>query len=477
MRILDKLEPSSVFSFFEDICDIPHGSGNTGKICDYIENFAKDKKLEYYRDSMNNIIVKKIAHPMYEKSEPVILQGHIDMVCEKEPDCKKDMENEGLDLIADGDFISAKGTTLGADNGIAVAYILAILADEDMMHPPIEAVFTVDEEIGLLGAFGIDVSPLRGKRMLNLDIECEDEITVSCAGGINARVKIPMSRAGFSGEAVEIIISSLSGGHSGVMIKNGGANSHVLMSRLLLALSKETDIRIADINGVYKDNVIPPRTSAVILAKDKDKIYKITDKMREILKKEYSVTDPDLELVVIDTDYISPLDTDSHNKLMHFMSLIPNGVQVMSPDIEGLVQTSLNFASAKLSDTSFEATISVRSSVSSQKQMLTDRITELAEFLGGTAELYGDYPGWEYNPNSVFRDAFIASCTSILGKKPRIEAIHAGLECGLFCEKIPGLDCISYGPNIYDIHTPEESLSISSTQNVWKVLVEFLKNI
>ncbi len=477
MRILPKLEPTDVFSFFEDICAIPHGSGKTDKICDYIEVFAKEREFEYFRDEINNIIVKKEAHPMYKDAEPVILQGHIDMVCEKMPDCEKDMSIEGLDLSVDGDLITAKGTTLGADNGIGVAYILAVLADNDMLHPPIEAVFTVDEEVGLLGAFAIDVSPLNGKRMLNLDTERENEITVSCAGGINIKSQIPIVRADFKGDAVKLVISSLSGGHSGVAIGDGGANSHVLMSRLLLAISKETDIRIADINGIFKDNVIANCTTALIIAKNKDKVFEIAQAMSCALKKEYLKTDSDMDISACDTEYQMPLDLDSHKRLMHYISIVPNGVQAMSADIEDLVQTSLNFASIIVSAECFEAIHSVRSSLSSQKLMLADKLCSLVDFLGGKSELYGDYPGWEYNPDSEFRDALVNSCFKILGKKPKIKAIHAGLECGVFSEKIPNLDCVSYGPDIYDIHTPCEALSIASTQRVWEIITDFLKNL
>lgn len=474
MKILDNLEPKAVFKYFEDICAIPHGSGNTAKICDYIESFARDNNLEYLRDSMNNIIVKKKAHPLYANSEPVILQAHIDMVCEKTPECNKDMSSEGLDLIIDGDFVSAEGTTLGADNGIGVAYILAVLSDRDMMHPPVEAVFTVDEEIGLLGALAIDTSTLCGKRMLNLDTECENEITVGCAGGISVKTEIPVSRDEFKGDAFDIEISSLSGGHSGVMIKNGGANSHVLMSRILLAISKVTDIRIADIKGEFKDNVIPTRTRATIVCSFADKVFDTADKMREIFKKEYAVTDPLLELAICKAEHTMPLDYDSHKKIMAFIALAPHGVQAMSSDIEGLVQSSVNFASLKLGDNHFEATHSVRSSLASQKQMLTDRIFELTSFVGGKTEAYGDYPSWEYRADSDFRVKFVSACSDVLGREPEIEVIHAGLECGLFSEKIQSLDCISYGPDINDIHTPDEALSISSTQRVWEIIKEFL---
>lgn len=477
MRVLENTEPKNVFRFFEDISSIPHGSGNTKEISEYIISFAKSKGLEHYRDKLNNVIVIKNASSGYEEAEPIIIQSHIDMVCEKEPDCTKDMSKDAVDLKIDGDFITADGTTLGADDGIGAAYALAILDDDNLMHPRIEAVFTVDEEIGMLGAFEIDVTPLKAKRMLNLDGGSEKIFTVSCAGGITSKSTFSVKRENYNGKTFKISISGLSGGHSGVKIIDGGANSNSLMGRLLGILSNECNIRLAHIEGGFKDNAIPVEATAVIVCDDEVLCTETVLKAEKIFKNEYRVTDPDLSISVSRCEAIIPLDKQSSDKIIFFLNIVPNGVQAMSTQIDNLVQTSLNFAIINTSDDRIEAVISIRSSVDSQKYMMVDKLSQLTSYLGGKNDLWGDYPGWEFKPDSAFRNLMSDVFKEKFGFEPHIEAVHAGLECGLFSGKIPNLDCITYGPDMFDIHTPRERLSISSTKRVWEYLIESLRRM
>ena len=475
MAVLSNLEPKGVFHFFEKICSIPHGSGNTKAISDYLVNFAKSKNLEVYQDDADNVIIIKEASNGYENCRPVILQSHIDMVCEKEADCTKDMATEAIELVLDGDLISAKGTTLGADNGIGAAYALAVLDNDSINHPRIEAVFTSDEEVGMLGAFAIDVSPLKAKTMLNLDCGCEKVFTVSCAGGITSKSTFEIKREEYKHDTLKITISGLDGGHSGVMIDRGGANSNALMGRLLCELDTKVDIRIAHIEGGFKDNAIPVETTSVIVTADSGLCKSVISKALENYKNEYSLTDANLNVTVTEADYTVPMDKESGKRILAFLSMVPTGVLTMSKQIENLVQTSVNFAIINTFDTTFEAIHSARSSVDSQKYDVADRLAYFTKYLGGKVEVNGDYPGWEFKTESDLRKCLSEVVVSEFGEEPVFEAVHAGLECGLFSGKIPGLDCVSYGPDMWDVHTPRERLSVSSVKNVWKILCEFLK--
>jgi len=477
MAILDNIEPKAVFKYFEQMCGIPHGSGNTKAVSDWLVNFAKENGLEYYQDDMNNVIIIKEATEGYENSQPIILQGHIDMVCEKAPDCNKNMETEGLDLVVEGDVLRAEGTTLGGDNGIAVAMAMAVLASDDLSHPRVEAVFTVDEEIGLLGATGLDVSKLKGKRMLNIDSEDEGIFTVSCAGGNVTECILPVTREGFCGSAYKIKIDGLLGGHSGVEIHKGRANSNVLMGRVLYKLSKETELRIISVDGGLKDNAIPRETIAKVVVSDENTFDNVCLAMCEFIKSEYSSTDPDIRFTISPIKNAGALDKDSTDRVICMLCCLPDSVQEMSPDIPGLVQTSLNMGVLKTAEEQVTASFCVRSSITSQKELMTDRLTCLMNNLGGKTVVSGDYPGWKYRRQSPLRDLMIEVFTQQYGKEPKIEAIHAGLECGLFAGKIPDLDCISFGPDLKDIHTYSERVSISSVQRVWTMIIEVLKRM
>lgn len=476
MNVLANLEPKNVFRFFEEMSGIPRGSGNTKAVSDWCAAFARERGLEYHQDADNNIIIIKEATPGYEQAEPVILQGHLDMVCEKEPGCTKDMETEGLDLEVDGDYVRAKGTTLGGDDGIAVAMALAVLDAEDLPHPRLEAVFTVDEEIGLLGAGSLDVSPLKGRKMLNMDSEAEGIFTVSCAGGNNTISLLPLVRTTFDGTGLTITVGGLTGGHSGSEIDKGRANANMLMGRVLQDLALHTELRLVEVHGGLKSNAIPVETVATIVVSDVQAARSAVLAMEKTLQNEYHVTDPGLFLRAEDASISdTPMDAATTEKVICLLTCLPNGIQAMSPDIPGLVQTSLNLGILTTESDTLRGVSSLRSSVDSQKEMLKRRLACLLAQLGGHVVFEGEYTGWQYQERSPLRELMVQVYTEQYGEAPRVEAIHAGLECGLFAGKIPGLDCVSIGPNLLEIHTPRERMSISSVQRLWKFLVEVLK--
>lgn len=478
MAVLENLEPKRVFGFFEQMCAIPHGSGNTKAISDWLKAFADARGLEVHQDSMGNVIIIKEASAGYEQAEPVIFQGHMDMVCEKAPGCTKDMETEGLDLATDGDTVYAEGTTLGGDDGIAVAMALAILDDPEIRHPRFEAVFTVDEEIGMLGAVDIDVSQLKGRRMLNLDSENEGVFTVSCAGGNISRCVLPLTRAPFDGTVLRLTVGGLQGGHSGVEIDKGRGNSNMLMGRVLCAVSKVTDMRLICVDGGLKDNAIAQETVAVISAADVNAVKTVCAQMQDALKNEYRSTDAGVFTDVGETEAdLLPMDAASTHNTVCLLACAPNGIQAMSHEIDGLVQTSLNLGVLKTEEQQLSASFCVRSSVETQKQMLVDRLTCLMSALGGSVEVSGDYPGWEFQKDSALRDLMAEVYTEQYGQSPRIEAIHAGVECGMFAGKLPGLDCVSFGPDLTEIHTFRERMHIASVQRTWKLVVEVLRRM
>jgi len=477
MAVLEGIEPVKVFSFFERLSAIPRGSGNTKAASDFIVSFAKERSLHFRQDEANNVVVFAPASPGYEAAEPVILQGHIDMVCEKTPDCAKDMTAEGLELVVSGGKISASGTTLGADDGAAVAMMLAVLDSPELPRPAIEAVFTSDEEIGMVGADALDVSDIRSRRMINMDSEEEGVFTASCAGGNVTKCILPLSRCDRPGEPVKIVISGLSGGHSGEMIKTGRANANMLLGRLLFALSKSVPFSLCSVRGGMKDNAIPTQAEAELLCEDEAAIRSFCENMRAVFASEYRNTDPGLNVSVLPCEPSMPLAAGSAAALICMLVCLPNGVQVMSTDIEGLVQTSLSLGILETMNDRAEASFCVRSSVESQKQMLTDRLACLMAGLGGRTEVSGDYPGWEFRQESPLRELLSQVFEEQYGRKPLIKAIHAGLECGLFSGKLPGLDCISIGADTSDIHTPRETLDIASMQRTWRLLTETLKRM
>lgn len=474
MSVLGNLEPKSVFGYFEEICKIPHGSGNMDKISQFCVDFAKEHGLEYIQDDMKNVIIIKEATPGYEEVEPLVLQGHLDMVCEKRPDKVKDFLTEGIDVCTDGENIWADGTTLGGDNGIAVAYGLALLADKELQHPRLEVVLTVDEETGLYGAEAIDMSMLKGKKLINLDSEEEGIFTVGCAGGLTLACDIPMFTEEADGEVYELKVTGLLGGHSGAEIHKGRGNSNVILGRVLLAIGQKIGLEIIKMEGGSKDNAIPRNSVAEILvgAEDVQKLEKLVKEQERILKNEFHASDAGvaLELTAKGADTVEVLDATSKVSALHALNNIPNGIVAYSMDIEGLVETSLNMGIMTQDSESLKMSFAVRSSIESAKHYLTDRVLLFVDMLGGNCEIKGDYPGWAYNPKSDLRETFIKVYREMYASEPVVEAIHAGLECGLFTKKIDGLDSISIGPNMHNVHTSEETLEVGSVQRTWEFL-------
>ena len=477
MAVLDHLEPKGVFHFFEELCSMPHGSGNTKQVSDWLVSFARERGLAYYQDELNNVIIIKEAAPGFESAVPVILQGHMDLVCEQAPDCTKDMSREGLDLAVEGDTVLARGTTLGGDDGIAVAMMLAALDDPDLGHPRLECVFTVDEETGMDGAMGLDMSMLKGRRLLNLDSEVEGVFTVSCAGGNMTACTVPVQREPRGGVLLTVRVDGLLGGHSGAEIHKGRANANKLMGRLLYAVSRRADLRLVTVNGGLKDNAIPVSSAAVISTADPSAVRALCAGMEAAFRNEYAVTDPGIRVTVTEEGGGIPMDGPSTRKILLLLNNCPNGIQEMSADVAGLVQTSLNLGILTTTEPQVTASFCVRSSVDSQKRMLVDRLTGLTEFLGGSVSIAGDYPGWQYRQESPLRDLLVDVFTRQYGRCPKVEAIHAGLECGLFCGKLPGLDCVSVGPDLDEIHTFRERLHIASTQRLWALVTETLRRM
>ena len=479
MMLSEKLYPQRVFYYFEQIAAIPHGSRNTKAISDFLVNFAKEHNLVWYQDENNNVVIVKEASAGYEAAEPIIIQGHMDMVCEKEKGVDIEFEKDGLKLYIDGDFLKAEGTTLGGDDGIAVAYALALLDSQEIAHPKLEVVITVDEEIGMLGADAIDLSMLTGHTMLNIDSDVEGSFLTGCAGGMAVNVTLPIKRVMQSGEKVALTITGLEGGHSGSEIDKEHGNANILMGRLLRALFEETPFGIISLAGGLKDNAIPREcvTELLVPQENVNLVKEIADKLDIELKKEFMTADPSvcIEFEDLGKKEESILDFGSVSRVIFYLRSVPNGVQHMSQVMHGMVETSLNLGIMELKEDALHTVTSIRSSVGTRKADLLDRVTAIVELLGGEAEVEGDYPAWEYKQDSSLRPQIAKVYKQLYGKDPVFETIHAGLECGLLSEKIKNLDCVSFGPDNFDIHTPKERLSISSTGRVWDFIVEFLR--
>lgn len=479
MRALENCEPKRVFYYFEELCKIPHGSGNTKQISDYLVSFAKEHGLEYVQDEMNNVVIYKPATEGYEDAPAVILQGHMDMVCEKRPDVDHDFTKDPLNISVKDGYVTANGTTLGGDDGIAVAYGLALLESKDLAHPALEVLITVDEEIGLLGAEGFDCSVLKGKRLINLDSEAEGSLWISCAGGLSGISTIPVQRVEAEGQKAAVKITGLMGGHSGAEIDKKRANANVLMGRFLYSLQQETAYEIISLAGGQKDNAITREADAELLVEDINSVKACAEKLQKGFREEYAGTDEGITVEITDLGVASAkvLHPTSREKVLFFLMEVPFGIQKMSGSIDGLVETSTNIGIVKLGEDEFLGSSSVRSSVEAAGAALSDKICYLTEFLGGEYTVQGAYPAWEYRKDSPLRDQMVEVYEEMYGEKPNVVAIHAGLECGLFYKKIEGLDCVSLGPNIKDIHTSEEVLDIASTERVWKYLVKVLESL
>ena len=470
------LEPANVFGYFEEICTMPHGSGNTKIISDYLVKFAQEQGLEYIQDELNDVIIFVPGTCGMEDHAPVIIQGHMDMVCEKDADCPIDMDTEGLDIAHDGEYVYAKGTTLGGDDGVAVAFAMALAADKNIAHPPLELVITVDEETGMFGAAGIDLSMLKGRMLLNIDSEDEGIFTVSCAGGARSTIHLPLQRKAVYGPAIRLVVDGLQGGHSGVEIHKNRANASKVMGELLRRIQEKMPLCLVSFAGGSKDNAIPRscEANAVALGMDLECINAIAAELQAEIRANYAEPEAVIEAFNADALGGNGLSAEDTAKVIALICEVPNAIQAWSQKIPGLVQTSLNLGVAKMGE-ELSLTFSVRSSVNQEKQDLLTQLRTIAENYGGSYSQMGEYPAWEYKEESVLRDTMVQVFTKMYDKAPEVVAIHAGLECGLLGEKLPGLDAVSIGPEMHDIHTSRERLGIASTKRTWEFVLEVLK--
>lgn len=492
---LEQLDYKGIFKYFSEISKIPRGSGNEGEISNFLVAFAKEHKLAYTQDESYNVTMIKEATAGYENEPAILLQGHMDMVCEKLKDSTHDFLKDGIKLVVDGDFLRADGTTLGADNGIAVAYIMALFSDDTLPHPRLEAVITTDEEVGMHGAHALDCSHLQAKYMINLDSEEEGYLLASCAGGLRTTCTLPVKRIRQYGKRIRISIGGLKGGHSGIDIIYNRSNAAKLLGRLLYELRETHPYGVISALGGFKDNVIPREANAeLLLMAEKqmeeentdieqllsEEFNSISSKIKEIMEvyqKELAASEPELQIMVEDlgNEEQEPLHPVSFEKILFLLMNIPNGIQVMSSNIEGLVESSLNLGIFHILEDKAEFTDSVRSNFGSYKNHISDQLNYLVSFLGGEYEIRADYPAWEYRKDSLLREHLKRIYKDMTGKEMKVEAIHAGLECGLIYEKMPGIDIVSIGPDIFRVHTIEERISISSTVRVYQFLEQILK--
>ena len=481
MAKLEGLKPEKVFQFFEMLCSVPHGSGNTRQVSDLCVKFAQERGLRYQQDDLNNVIIWKDASPGYESAEPLIFQGHIDMVCAFEPDCGIDMQRDGLNIYVDGDWVKAYKTSLGADNGIGVAIAMALLDDDTLKHPRLEALFTTDEETGMFGADGVDLSALEGHNLINLDSEEEGCMTVSCAGGVRADCMFPADWEATPADArfYEVVIDGLKGGHSGAEIDKGRASATQLMGRFLYRAEQETGLRVASMAGGTFTNVIPLYCRSVVaVPKDKAAAFEaLCESDEAMFRNEYLTPDPGLRMKAAQTAAADRVFSKERTRaLLNMMLLAPYGVQAMSMDIPGLVQTSLNLGVIKTEGEGIGLYFSLRSSIQSQKDMLVERLSALCGLFGAQFTTHDPYPAWAFKKESRLREAMSKACAEVYGKEPGITATHGGLECGLFMEKRPDFDCVSLGPELYEVHSVRERLSISSTERLYNAMRVFVEN-
>lgn len=479
MGILSNIEPKEVFYYFEELSKVPRGTFYTKKASDFCVEFAKAHNLEYVQDEVNNVIIKKPGTEGYENSEPVILQGHLDMVNVKTPDSDHDFENDPLDLFVEDGKVGARNTTLGGDDGIAIAYAMAILASTDIPHPPIEALFTIDEEIGMGGAKAIDLSDIKGRKCLNIDSEIEGVLTVGCAGGFIYDTYIPVEWSDEEGTLITISLGGLQGGHSGAEIQKQRGNANKLMGRILNTLSETYDFNLVNINGGSAANVIAQNNEAVIVADSEqaDAILKDICTLKDTLFAEFLGSEPDFSLTAAagETGSVKAFDTESTSHVITYLYGAPNGVQCYDRSFPGAVETSLNTGIVETSDNTVRVRFQVRSSMKSKLEEMKKVMSMWCELVGASYELTGEYPAWEYYEDSSLRPMMIDIYKEMFGCDPTVETTHSGLECGILFGKKSDLDIVSFGPNLPDVHSVKERLDIASTERSWEYLKAILK--
>lgn len=479
MAVLENLEPQKVFHYFEEMCAIPHGSYNTKQISDYCVDFARSRGLEVLQDHVNNVLIKKPGTAGYEDSEVVILQGHLDMVCAKTEESTHDFKKDGLDIfVADG-YVQAHGTSLGGDDGIAIAMALAILDSDDIPHPPLEVLLTVDEEVGLDGANALDCSILSGKKLINIDSEEEGILTVGCAGAIMAEAKLPIHREKKTGSLIRIRVSGLLGGHSGGEIHKQRGNAHKMIGRLLNHMSKEIPLDLVEINGGSHDNVIPQTSVAEIMVpvEHVDKALAMISEMEQIWKAEFMGEEPGLSVdtLVSHDSTIDVCDKASTRRVLSFLVICPNGAVEYSRKLAGLTETSLNMGIVETAADYIRTVHMLRSSVDSRADELWEKFEQCANVVGGEAIYKSSYKAWPLKADSAFQQVMKDIYKDMYGKDMEVTTVHGGLECAVFCVACPEMDCVSCGPNIWDVHSVNEKLDIESTKRCWEYLLEILK--
>jgi len=480
-----ELEPTEVFTYFKEINQIPRCSGNEQAISNHLMAFAKKLNLEAIQDKWMNVIIKKKGSINYEQAPVTIIQGHLDMVCEKNSDTQHDFTKDPIKMLIEGDWLTADGTTLGADNGIAVAYIMAILASKDMPHPPLEAIFTVDEEVGLTGAFMMDKQHLKAKYFINLDSEEEGEITVGCAGGLKVRITLPVKYSQTSRDNLvyyKLEIKNLLGGHSGMEIDKNRLNADILLGRVLNAIHIECPLNLVDISGGTRDNVIP-RESYATLAFDQKYLTSFKTALEMVtakIKDESIISDPGVTIYAnpaTNTTDLQVISTETTEKLLFFLLTVPNGIQTMSASLEGMVESSLNIGKCAKEADEIVMLFSVRSNIRSLKYYITSQLKAFAKQISGTYSETADYTEWHFNPESKVLELAKKVYKETTGKMPIVKSIHAGLECGVFLEGLPDTEALSIGPDMEEVHSPNERLNISSTQRTWTYLLALLAAI
>lgn len=475
----DGLFCKKVIDFFREINRIPRGSGNEKGISDYLVGFARERGLEVLQDEALNVLIRKGASPGFEGRRGVIIQGHMDMVCEKKTGVEHDFLKDPIELVFEGDFIRAEGTTLGADDGIAVAMALAILDSDDIPHPPLEALITTDEEVGMGGANAFDASLLRGNILLNIDSEVEGVFTAGCAGGARAEVTIPTKlKEPALKKGYRLVVEGLKGGHSGVDINKERANANQILARSLKHIKARANIEVGGLWGGSKDNAIPRDGFAYVFCNDEAELEKAVYSLNNELSAEYSATDSNIKARLCEgADCSEVFEEESLERVLSAILLIPCGIVNMSGSIKGLVETSNNIGSVRTEGNEVKIVCALRSAVESRKEYLKTIIASAAALAGGSAAFRADYPAWEYKEASYIRPLATEVYERLFNKKAVVDIIHAGLECGLLGGKKPELDMISLGPDILDIHSPDERLSVSSTERTFRLVCEILKEI
>ncbi|MDY0234928.1 MAG: aminoacyl-histidine dipeptidase [Gudongella sp.] len=477
MLDIEQIQPKKVFKWFHSLNQIPRCSGYEKQVSDFLVNFAKERDLEVYQDKALNVIIKKPGTQGYENLDAIIIQGHMDMVCVKGKNSQHDFTKDPIEMILEGDFLRANDTTLGADDGIAVAFGLAILDSDDLKHPPLEVLITTSEETGMDGVHALENTHLQGKTLLNIDSEEEGIFLVSCAGGGTKITKFKILKEEANKEALEIKISGLKGGHSGMEIIKQRGNAIKFMGRVLDTVRRSVDITLTEISGGSKHNAIPNLAVASFITGDINESKKIIEEFTEKLKEEYRVEEPNLTIEVSDIKVERTYSNELSESLIDYIMMVPDGVMYMSQDIKGLVQTSLNNAIIEEKDGFIEIVASVRSASSSSLREVLNILEIVAKRTGSKIEEVGNYPAWQYEENSKIREKALEVYKELFNKEPEVSAIHAGLECGLLKEILPDTDMISFGPNLFDVHTEKEHISISSGERVWKFLVALLESL